>query len=54
MKDQITTGDDRLEDKLTVFWEMVGGDLFESVFHEWMSRLKWVAEHEREYDVNPH
>jgi hypothetical protein len=33
MIDQIITGEDDLEDKLTEAWETVSGDLLESMFY---------------------
>jgi hypothetical protein len=36
------------QDKLTGIWEIVSGDLFEPMFHEWISRLEYVIEHETE------
>jgi hypothetical protein len=40
MKDQTITSNDDPEDKLTEVWETVSGDLLESGFSEWTSRLK--------------
>jgi hypothetical protein len=40
MKDQIIESEDGLEDKLTDVWETVNGDVLESAFYEWMSRLE--------------
>jgi hypothetical protein len=47
-KDRIITSDDDLEDKLTGVWAIVSGELFEPMFHEWISRVDWVIERKRE------
>jgi hypothetical protein len=54
MKDQVTTDDDNMEDKVTEVWGRVSEDVLQSVFHERMGRLEWVREHEGEYYINPH
>jgi hypothetical protein len=47
MNDQIITSEDGLEDKLTEVSETVNGDLLQSMFYEWMARLEWAIEHEK-------
>jgi hypothetical protein len=54
MKDEITTSEDDLEGQLTEVSETVHGDLLQSVFSEWMSRLECVTERKGEYFTNPH
>jgi hypothetical protein len=54
MKNEIITSDGDLEDELTEIWEIVSGDLLESLIDEWMSRSEWVIEHEGESDINSH
>jgi hypothetical protein len=54
MNDQIITSEDDPEDKLAKVWETICGDFLESVFSDWMSRLKWVTKLEGEYYSNPH
>jgi hypothetical protein len=41
LKDQTITSEDDLEGALPRVWENVGGDILQSVFHEWMARLEW-------------
>jgi hypothetical protein len=54
MKEQIITSKDDLEDQLTEVWDIGSGELLESLFHELRSKMKWLIEHEGEYDINPH
>jgi hypothetical protein len=53
MKNQITS-DDGLENTLTEVWEIVNGDLLESVFSKWISRSVSVTKHEGEHHINLH
>jgi hypothetical protein len=53
MEDQIITSENDPDGKLAKSQETVNGDLIESVFGEWMSRLEWVREHERECYIKP-
>jgi hypothetical protein len=48
MKGQIIMNDDDLQDGLTEFRETNSGNLFESGFYEWISKLEWITEHQGE------
>jgi hypothetical protein len=48
-RDQIVTDENDLEHKLTEVWENRSGDPFQSLFDEWLPRLAWMREHEKEY-----
>jgi hypothetical protein len=54
LKNQIITGEDDVEDRLTEVWANVIGDLVQSVFYGWIARLEWISEHEGEYQINSH
>jgi hypothetical protein len=52
-KNQMITGEDDLTDRSTELWEAISGDLLESVFCEWVSRLELVIEQARECYISP-
>jgi hypothetical protein len=49
MKDRDFHSQDEIEEAITVAWNDLTFEDVQSVFYDWMRRLVWVIEHEREY-----
>jgi hypothetical protein len=49
LKDQKFHSHDETEEAITMAWNDVAFDEVQSVFHNWMNRLRWVIENGGEY-----
>jgi hypothetical protein len=49
LKDQEFHSRDEIEEAITMAWNDLTSDKVQSVFHNWMNRLRWVTEYGGEY-----
>jgi hypothetical protein len=49
LKDREFHSHDEIEEAITIAWNDITFDEVQSVFHNWMNRLRWVIENGREY-----
>jgi hypothetical protein len=51
MKDRELHSHDEIEEAITMAWNALTLDEVQSVFHDWMNRLRWVIENGGEYII---
>jgi hypothetical protein len=52
LKDRGSNSSDDIEEAIARVWDELTFDEGQTVFHNWMGRLGWVIEDEREYIIN--